>query len=128
MSSNSSLQPPRIALAVGLIVAGAGVLTQFLVGVPGFPRIPPGPIILGAAAILVLALPARRWTLLVGTGAALFVFVGGLIEGSVRGRLGDPGTFDVWIGAFLQWLGLSIALVAGAVAIRQAYARSRVGA
>jgi len=127
MSSNSptgsTVKPLRAALAAGLIVAGAGVLTQYLVGVPGFPKIPPGPIILGAAAILVLALAARRWTLLVGTFAALFVFVGGLIEGSVWGRLGNPGAVDVWIGVFLQWIGLVIALVAGVAAIRQAYAR-----
>jgi hypothetical protein len=127
MSSNSpirsTIKPLRTALAAGLIVAAAGVLTQFLVGVPGFPKIPPGPIILGVAAILVLALAARRWTLLVGTFAALFVFAGGLLEGSVWGRLGNPGAFDVWIGVVLQWIGLVIALVAGVAAIRQAYAR-----
>lgn len=129
MSSNSStgttLNRLRLGLAIGLFVAAAGVLTQYLVGVPGFPKIPPGPIILGAAAILVLAMPAHRWTLLVGTFAALFVFTGGLIEGSVWGRLGDPGTFDVWIGVFLQWSGQVIALIFGGLAIRQAYARSQ---
>jgi hypothetical protein len=120
----STVKPLRTALAAGLIVAAAGVLTQFLVGVPGFPKIPPGPIILGAAAVLVLALTTRRWTLLVGTFAALFVFVGGLIEGSVWGRLGNPGAFDVWIGVVLQWTGLVIALVAGTAAIRQAHTRT----
>lgn len=125
-TNGSTITPIRITLALGLLVAGAGVLTQFLVGVPGFPKIPPGPIILGVAAVLVLVLAAERWTLIVGTFAALFVLVGGLIEGSVWGRLGDPGNFDVWSGVFLQWIGLVVALVAGVVAIRQAYARTPV--
>ncbi|MFI5934257.1 hypothetical protein [Actinoplanes sp. NPDC051494] len=114
----------RLVLALGLLVAAAGVLTQYLVGVPGFPTIPPGPIILGIGGILVLALPRSRWVLIVGTLAALFVTVGGLVEGSVWGRLGDPGQFDVWIGVVGQWLGQLIALVAGVIGIRQAYSRT----
>ena len=48
---------PRFALVVGLVLAGAGVLTEFLTGVKGFPKIPPGPIIIGAgvAAVAVAA-------------------------------------------------------------------------
>jgi hypothetical protein len=127
MATNGSLPPSRITLALSLIVAGAGVLIQFLVGVPGFPKIPPGPIILGVAGILVLVL-RQRWILIVGLIAALFVTVGGLIEGSVWGRLGDPGKFDVWIGVFLQWIGLLIALISAVIAIREAYGRSRTPA
>lgn len=111
----------RIALGAALLLAGAGVLTQFLVGVPGFPKIPPGPIILGVAALLVLALPGYRWPLVIGAIAALFLTGGGLIEGSVWGRLADPGTFDVWIGVVMQWVGLVIALVTGVFTIRSAY-------
>jgi hypothetical protein len=115
----------RLVLALGLILAAAGVLTQYLVGVPGFPKIPPGPIILGAAGIVVLAFARHRWPLIVGLVAAVFVTGGGLIEGSVWGRLGDPGQFDVWIGVVMQWLGLVIAIVAAIVAIRQAYTPDR---
>jgi hypothetical protein len=91
MATNGSLPPARSTLALSLIVSGAGILIQFLVGVPGFPKIPPGPIILGLAGILLLVLPRQRWPLIIGLIAALFVTVGGLIEGSVWGRLGDPG-------------------------------------
>ena len=122
MTKNSRSQSSTI-LAIALLIAAAGVLTQYLAGVPGFPTIPPGPIILGTAGILVLALPKHRWPLVTGFLAALFVTVGGLIEGSVWGRLGDPGQFDVWIGVVGQWLGQAVALVAGAAAIRQAFAR-----
>jgi hypothetical protein len=125
MATNGSLPPARSTLALSLIVSGAGILIQFLVGVPGFPKIPPGPIILGLAGILLLVLPRQRWPLIIGLIAALFVTVGGLIEGSVWGRLGDPGKFDVWSGVFLQWIGLVIALVSAGIAIRQAYGRSR---
>ncbi|SCF27667.1 hypothetical protein [Micromonospora mirobrigensis] len=123
MATDSSSIPARIALALGLVVAALGVLVQFLVGVPGFPAIPPGPIILGVAAIVVLALPRRRWPLVVGLVAAVFVTGGGLIEGSVWGRLADPATFDVWSGAVLQWSGLLVALISGALAVRLAYRR-----
>jgi hypothetical protein len=124
MATNGSLPPARITLALSLIVAGVGILIQFLVGVPGFPKVPPGPIILGLAGILVLVV-RQRWMLIIGLIAALFVTVGGLIEGSVWGRLGDPGKFDVWSGVFLQWIGLLIALISAVIAIRQAYSRSR---
>ncbi|MGK5681724.1 hypothetical protein [Actinoplanes sp. URMC 104] len=107
----------RRALALGLFLAAAGVLTQFLVGVPGFPAIPPGPIILGLAGILLLALPGARWPIFTGLGAALFVTVGGLVEGSVWGRLGDPGQLDVWVGVVGQWAGQAVALVAGTLAL-----------
>ncbi|MBU2669096.1 hypothetical protein KOI35_36845 [Actinoplanes bogorensis] len=108
----------RLLHALGLAVAGLGILIQFLVGVPGFPAIPPGPIILGAAAVLVLVVP-RRWPLFAGLAAALFVTGGGLIEGSVWGRLGHPGAFDVFSGVFLQWAGLVLALIFGAAALRR---------
>jgi hypothetical protein len=124
----SQLQSLRVILGLSLLLAGAGVLTQYLVGVPGFPKIPPGPIILGIAGIMVLTMAKYRWTLILGLVAALFVLAGGLIEGSVWGRLADPGQFDVWIGVFMQWVGLVIGAIAGALAVRQAYARTRTPA
>ena len=124
MATNGSLPLGRITIAFSLFVAGVGILIQFLVGVPGFPKVPPGPIILGLAGILVLVLSRQRWPLIISLLAALFVTVGGLIEGSVWGRLGDPSKFDVWSGVFLQWIGLVVALVSAAIVIRQAYGSS----
>ncbi|MEU8238533.1 hypothetical protein AB0C07_09830 [Actinoplanes missouriensis] len=117
MDGNGTSTTLRTALGISLLVAGLGVLIQYLVGVPGFPVIPPGPIILGVAGILVLALPRYRWVMVVGLIAALFVTVGGLIEGSVWGRLGEPGRFDVWIGVFMQWAGQAVALVSAVMAL-----------
>lgn len=126
MASNGTLTTPRIALGISLLVAGFGILIQYLVGVPGFPEIPPGPIILGVAGILVLALPRYRWLLIIGLIAALFVTVGGLIEGSVWDRLGDPGKFDVWIGVFMQWAGQVAALVSAVMAVTRDYRKAPV--
>jgi len=111
----------RLVLGLSLLLAGAGVLMQFLVGVPGFPAIPPGPIILGVTGILVLTLRRYRWPLVLGLVAAVFVLGGGLIEGSVWGRLADPAEVAVWIGVLMQWLGLVVAVVVGVIAVRQAY-------
>ncbi|MEV8515415.1 hypothetical protein [Dactylosporangium sp. NPDC051484] len=128
MTTNNALSPSRLTLGLALIVAGSGVLTQFLVGVPGFPKIPPGPIILGVAGIIVLALGRSRWPLVVGLLAALFVTLGGLIEGSVWSRIGNPGQFDVWIGVALQWVGLVGALITAVLALTRAYSRARTPA
>ncbi|BAL91744.1 hypothetical protein AMIS_65240 [Actinoplanes missouriensis 431] len=117
MARNGTSTTLRTALGISLLVAGLGVLIQYSVGVPGFPDIPPGPIILGVAGILVLALPRYRWVIVAGLIAALFVTVGGLIEGSVWGRLGEPGRFDVWIGVFMQWAGQAVALVSAVMAL-----------
>jgi len=125
MTNRNARPPARLILGLALILAGIGVLTQFLAGVPGFPKIPPGPIILGVAGILVLALGRQRWPLIVGLLAALFVTVGGLVEGSLWDRLADPGHFSFWIGVFMQWLGQVVALVAGVLAVVPAYSRSR---
>ncbi|ASW53047.1 hypothetical protein [Plantactinospora sp. KBS50] len=119
----------HLILGFGLLLAGLGVLVQYLVGVPGFPTIPPGPIILGIGGILVLAMGGRaRWILIVGLIVAAFVMGGGLIEGSMWGRLGTPSEFGPWIGAVMQWAGLLIAFVTAIVALVRVYGGSRTPA
>lgn len=102
-------------LSVGLLVAGIGVLVQYLTGVPGFPVVPPGPIVLGAAAVLVL-LP-WRWMPVLGLAAAVFVSVGAILatlaNGAIIDRLVVPGDVGPFTGTVLQLVGLAVALVAG---------------
>jgi hypothetical protein len=113
--------------AIGLIVAALGILIEYLVGVPGFPKIPPGPIILGASGILVLVTVVRwKWILFISELAALFISVGGIIEGSSWGRLSRVGDFGPFIGTALQWIGLAVAVIAGATAIVKALSRTSV--
>jgi len=116
--------PARIALIGALLVAAAGVFTEFLSGVPGFPPVPPGPIILAVAAIVV-AVVRWRWIPILGLLAAAFLTVGMLVAGT-DGRLTavtEPGPF---IGTWLQLAGQVVALVAGVVAVVVA-ARTRRG-
>ncbi|TQS41342.1 hypothetical protein [Cryptosporangium phraense] len=111
----------RKVMGTALLVAAAGLTIEYFAGVADFPTIPPGPFILGIAGVLVLALTRPRWPLVVGLIAALFVTVGGLIEGSVWHRIADPGEFADWLGVVLQWTGQVVAIVAGILAIRGAY-------
>jgi hypothetical protein len=109
---------PRFALVAGLVLAAAGVLTEFLTGVKGFPKIPPGPIILGVAALLV-ATVRWKWTPALGLAVALFITGGGVIataSGSFRPQV-EPGPI---IGTAVQALGLVIAIAAGVTAVTAA--------
>lgn len=124
MSNTVPLSPAAKTQAAGLFIAGIGVLVQYLVGVPGFPKIPPGPIILIVAAILVWTVTPRfRWIVIVGLLAALFITVGGFGAGGFS-RVGNPGDFGPWIGTALQLIGLVLALVWGVIALVQAFQRT----
>jgi hypothetical protein len=105
-----------------LLVAAAGIVVQIVAGVPGYPTVPPGPLILAAAGLLVL-LVRQRWVAVVGVIAPLFILVGGILEGSSVDRLADPGAFGPFIGTALQAIGILTGLAAGVVALRQAFRR-----
>ena len=105
----------KIVFSMGLAVAAIGILTQYLTGVPGFPDIPPGPIILGVAALAVAFCP-WRWVLFAGLAAAVFVSVGAVVAFIVKDGSANwifPGPF---IGSILQVAGLVVALVYGTLA------------
>ena len=110
-------QLPLVAklLSLGLIVAALGVTIQFFTGVPGFPKVPPGPFILGGAGILV-ALLRWRWTPIVGLIVALFISVGLLAAGGAGDRLSTPGELGPFIGTAFMVLGLITAIGSGAAA------------
>jgi hypothetical protein len=121
MESNNPLSPAARLNAAGLAVAAAGIMIQYVSGVD-FPTIPPGPIILLAAAAVVLFVPWRRAPA-VGLGAAAFVSLGGVIA-TIAGNgfaetLGDPGGVGGFLGALVQIAGLTIALPAGVASVRR---------
>jgi hypothetical protein len=122
-------QPTPVALlnVVGLVVAAAGIMIQYVSGVD-YPTIPPGPIILLAAAAVVVFGP-WRWSPVVGLVAALFLSIGGAIATIVgngfRETLGDPGEVG-FAGAVIQIVGLAIALPAGIVATKRSSLRTGV--
>lgn len=112
--ARSTRDPASATLIGGLALAAIALVIQILTGVPGFPPIPPGPIILTGAALFV-ALAPWRWAPIVGFAAAVFLVVGLLLsESGTAERLGDPARFGPFMGTGLFLIGLLTALVAGA--------------
>ncbi|GAB3385912.1 hypothetical protein GCM10027568_03580 [Humibacter soli] len=107
--------------AGGLLLAAVGVLVQFLTGVPGFPPVPPGPIILAVAALVVVVV-RWRWIVILGLAVAVFLTVGALASGTTVSLLSSGATAGQLAGIYLQLIGIVIALVAGVVAL---FARPR---
>ncbi len=111
-TGNVRRTPARTALVAGLVTAAVGVIVLILVGVPGFPLIPPGPIILLVAAGLVAFLP-WRWAPVLGLLAAVFLSVGAVLSGATAAMLATPSAPGPFVGAVIQVIGLAVALVAG---------------
>ncbi|MCR2762598.1 hypothetical protein NQ152_03645 [Microbacterium sp. zg.B48] len=117
MPTNSTRFRPRgarLTLVAALLVAALGILIQFLTGVPGFPVVPPGPIILAAVAVVVAVVPWRFIPVL-GLIAAAFVLTGMFLAGT-GDRLINPADIGPFAGTWMQLVGLLTALSAGIVA------------
>jgi hypothetical protein len=101
-------QHTRVAMlnVVGLVVAAAGIMIQYVSGVD-YPTIPPGPIILLAAAAVV-AFGPWRWSSVVGLVAALFLSIGGAIATIVGNGSARRSATRVTSAALLaRWSRLS---------------------
>ena len=94
-----------------LVVAAAGIVIMMMSGVDFRTMIPPGLLIVLIPADLV-AFGRWRWTSVVATLAALFIFISYFPSGSAA-RLLDASQFGAFIGLWLQFLGSIIAVVAG---------------
>ncbi|MFA1546724.1 hypothetical protein [Actinomadura chokoriensis] len=108
----------RRVAGAGLVVAAAGIPIQ-IAGGADYPAVPPGLIILLAAAALVLT--RWRWALIVATIVPVFLGIGGAAASDFRHQLTDPGETLAFTGSVLQVIGLLIALVFCAAAIREAF-------
>ena len=98
-------------LAVGgLTVAAAGIVVQMLGGAD-YPAVPPGALLLLAAAAL-FAIPTR-WTPLVGLLIPLFLSIGAVVTPNMRDQLGEPSKAGVFTGTVIQLVGLAVGLVCG---------------
>jgi hypothetical protein len=123
---DSAINRPRTWSAAGklnvagLVAAAAGIVIQIASGAD-YPTVPPGLIILLAAAGLV-ALGARwRWTTVVGVVVPAFLLVGAVVASQARDQLGDPGQVGVFVGTVVQLLAMAVALVAGVAAAWRSY-------
>jgi hypothetical protein len=118
--TTTRLSPAGRLTALGLLVAAAGIMIQYIAGVGDYPTIPPGPIILLAAAAVVVFGPWRR-AVRAGLAAALFISIGGVIATIAGNGYADTlGSAEVAgvIGAVIQIAGLLLAVPAGILAAR----------
>lgn len=118
MNQRSSLPPAGKVTVAALLVGAAGFVIQIVFEVD-VPTVPPGLVIMLLAAGLVAFLP-WRWIPVVGAAVGLFLLVGFFASGAV-GSLLDPGPLGVFIGAWIQFLAVIAAVVAGIVATIQNY-------
>jgi hypothetical protein len=114
------LSPAASLTVASLVVAAAGIVIQTASGAD-YPTIPPGLLILLAAAGLVALATRWHWTMIVGVIVSLFLLVGGALAPQARDQLGDPTQVGVFIGTVIQLLALVVALVASVAATRQLY-------
>ena len=122
MKQRSSLPPASKLTVAALLVAAAGFVIQIVSGVD-VPTVPPGLVIMLVAAGLV-AFGPWRWTPVVGVIVGLFLLVGFFASAAV-GSLLDPSRLGVFVGAWVQFLAVILAVVAGIFATVQNY-RSRI--
>jgi hypothetical protein len=101
-----------------LLVAAAGFVIQIVSGVV-VPTVPPGIVILLVAAALVAFAP-WRWIPIVGVVVGLFLLVGFFASGAVVSLL-EPSQLGVFLGAWIQFLAVTVAVVTGIVAVGQNY-------
>jgi hypothetical protein len=107
----------RWVVAGALAVACVALIAEFATGVPS-PGVPPGPIILGVAAVVV-AVVRWRWISVLGLAVAGFLTVGVVASGTVP-RLLSPAPLGPFVATWVQTLAQLVAVVAALVAITAA--------
>jgi len=78
MNEQSPLSVASKLTAVSLVAGTAGIVIQILTGVEEYPMIPPGAVILLAAALLV-SLLRWQWAPVVGVALAILILVGAFV-------------------------------------------------
>ena len=107
--------------AIGLWLAAFGIFVHAATGATGYPKIPPGIIILVIVGLLVYLTTARRWGSLIGLLLAGFISVGVFRTHGTGYRLNHPEAIGPFIGTLVQMLGLIVALVSGVASTIKSY-------
>jgi hypothetical protein len=118
MNQQNSLSSSGKLTVTALLIAATGFVIQIVSGVD-VPAVPPGLVIMLVAAGLVAFLP-WRWMPVVGAAVGLFLLVGFFASGAV-GSLLEPSQLGVFVGAWVQFLAVIVAVVAGIAATIQNY-------
>jgi len=111
----SRLSRPTRTEAASLAVAAAGIIIQIIGGVD-YPAVPPGLVILLAAAALVAFLP-WRWAPVIGVLAGAFMVIGAIAAANARYDLTHAGHPGAFIGTWIQLIAVVVAVVAGVKAL-----------
>ena len=107
--------------AIGLWLAGFGILVQAVTGATGYPTIPPGIVILVVVGFVVFLTADRRWASLIGLLLAGFISVGVFTTRGTGYRLNRPEDIGPFIGTLVQLFGLIVALVGGIASTIKSY-------
>ena len=118
MKQRRSLSRGSQLTVAALLVTAAGFVIQIVSGVV-VPTVPPGLVILLVAVALVAFAP-WRWMPIVGMVVGLFLLVGFFASGAVVSLL-EPSQLGVFLGAWIQFLAVTVAVVIGIVAVSQNY-------
>jgi hypothetical protein len=113
MTATTRRSGARGATVAGLLATAAGILVLRFSGV-AMPPIPPGLVLLVAAAALVAFSP-WRWAPAAGVLIALFEAVGYLASGSAGGLFALDSA-GLLVGTWVRGIGIVVALVAGTAA------------
>ena len=117
------MSPASTVNVFGLLGFSAIIVVQIIGGVDAYPTIPPGLVISLAVCALVVFGFRWRWTTLIALGWPIMLTVGAfLASGTLEALSGDQGLF-VQVTSIAQRVALLMALVSGALAVRQRYRR-----
>jgi hypothetical protein len=118
------LASPRTT-AIGLWLTAFGIFIQTASGAAGYPKIPPGIILLAAVGLAVYMTSRHRWASLLGVLLAGFISIGVFTTHGTGYRLSHPEDVGPLIGTLMQLLGLMIALLAGVASTMRSYLPGR---
>jgi hypothetical protein len=119
MNRRSPLSTTGKLTVAAILVAAGGFVLQMVSGVTSTPTVPPGLLALLVAAGLV-ALLRWWWMPVVGAFAGLFNLIAFVAIGAV-GRLLELSPLSSFVGAWIMFLAVIVASVAGIVATIQNY-------
>jgi hypothetical protein len=123
-TEQKQLSTARKFAVTGLAAAAAGIIVQILGGAD-YPAIPPGALLLVAAAVLFAI--RTRWTPVVGLVIPVFLSIGAVATPNMRDYLGEPSRAVVFTGTVIQLLGMVVGLVFGAAVVAAIIRKGRRG-
>ena len=123
MKDDNNMSNAAKVNVAGLVLAAAGMVLQIVAGSDLYPSIPPGPIILIAAAGAVAYGPSR-WAPYVAVFVPAFLLMGAVLSALVASesfvdQLTDVGQAGIFTGTLVQMIGLVVAVAAGIAMLRR---------